>query len=196
MEKKAKETGESAAEIRKKIKCHNCGKAGHILTDCNKEKSGKPQKEKSKNKGEKVGSIFSASEVSDAVDSEDDEGFVASQGVAFCATFESDNEDHPVDAEGEEFEVMEESDQMPELIALDISEPEPFQPSRFSAFCPLPPRKYLEGFRLGPLRSHQSTFPQLVSTPEPALYDESVTWWINHIRSHCKRLQERSQMAN
>ena len=128
MEKKAKETGESAAEIRKKIKCHNCGKAGHISTDCNKEKSGKPQKGKSKNKGEKVGSIFSANEVSDAVDSEDDEG------VVFCATFESDNEDHPVDAEGEEFEVMEKSAQMPELIALDISEPEPFQPSRFSAY--------------------------------------------------------------
>ena len=51
MEKKAKETGESAADIRKKIKCHNCGKAGHISsTDCKKEKSSKPQKGKSKNK--------------------------------------------------------------------------------------------------------------------------------------------------
>ena len=67
MDKKAKETGESAADIRKKIKCRNCGKAGHISTDCKKEKSGKPQKGKSKNKGEKVGSIFSALEVSDAV---------------------------------------------------------------------------------------------------------------------------------
>ena len=95
VEKKAKETGESAADIRKKIKCHNCGKAGQISTDCRKEKSSKPQKGKSKNKGEKVGSIFSALEVSDAVDSEDDEGFVASQGVVFCATCESDNdEDH------------------------------------------------------------------------------------------------------
>ena len=80
VEKKAKETGESAADIRKKINCHNCGKAGHISTDCKKEKlSGKPQKSQSKNKGEKVGSIFSALKVSDAVDSEDDEGFVASQ---------------------------------------------------------------------------------------------------------------------
>ena len=71
MEKKAKETGESAADIRKKIKCHTCGKAGHISTDCKKEKSSKPQKGKSKkNEGEKVGSIFSALEVSDAVDSE------------------------------------------------------------------------------------------------------------------------------
>ena len=52
VEMKAKETGESAADIRKKIKCHNCGKAGHISTDCKKEKSGKPQKGKSKNKGE------------------------------------------------------------------------------------------------------------------------------------------------
>ncbi len=49
-EMKAKETGESAADIQKKIKCHNCGKAGHISTE--KEKSGKPQKGKSKNKGE------------------------------------------------------------------------------------------------------------------------------------------------
>ena len=76
MENKAKETGESAADIRKKIKCHNCGKSGHISTDCKKEKTGKPQKGKSKNKGEKVGSIFSALlEVSDAVESEDDDGF-------------------------------------------------------------------------------------------------------------------------
>ncbi len=81
METKAKETGESAADICKKIKCHNCDKAGHISTDCKKEKTGKPQKGKSKNNGEKVGSIFSALEVSDAVDSEDDKGFVASQGV-------------------------------------------------------------------------------------------------------------------
>ena len=74
VEKKAKEIGESAAEIRKKIKCHNCSKAGHISTDCKKEKSGKPQKSKSKNKGEKVGSIILASEVSDAVDDDDDDG--------------------------------------------------------------------------------------------------------------------------
>ncbi len=51
VEKKAKETGESAADIHKKIKRHNCGKAGHISTDCKKEKSSKPQKGKSKNKG-------------------------------------------------------------------------------------------------------------------------------------------------
>jgi hypothetical protein len=109
VEKKAKETGESAADIRKKIKCHNCGKAGYISTDCKKEKSSKPQKGKTKNKGEKVGSVFSALEVSDAVDSEDDEGFVASQGVVFCATCESDNdEDHIDDEEGVEFDVMDE----------------------------------------------------------------------------------------
>jgi hypothetical protein len=55
VEKKAKETGESAADMRKKIKCHNYGKAGHISTDCKKtENSGKFQKgNKSKNKGEK-----------------------------------------------------------------------------------------------------------------------------------------------
>ena len=141
MDKKAKETGELAAEICKKIKCHNCGKAGHISTDCKKEKSGKPQKGKStKNKGEKVGSIFSDLEVSYAVDSEDDEDFVASQGVVFCATCElDDEEDYPVDAEGEELEVMEESEHMPELIAPVASEPEPAQPSRYSAFYPLPP---------------------------------------------------------
>jgi hypothetical protein len=72
VDRKAKETGESAAEIRKKINSHNCGKAGHISTDCKKEKTGKAKKGKSKSKGEKVGSIFSALEVSDAVDSEDD----------------------------------------------------------------------------------------------------------------------------
>ncbi len=115
MNKKAKETGESAAEICKKIKCHNCSKAGHISTDCKKEKSGKPQKGKWKNKGEKVGSIFSALEVSNAVDSEDDKGFVASQGVVFCATYELDDDEdyYPVDVEGKEFELMEESVQMP-----------------------------------------------------------------------------------
>jgi hypothetical protein len=65
---------------------------------------------KSKNKGEKEA-------VSDAVDNDDnDEGFVASQGVLFCATCESVNdEDYPVDDEGI------------------------FQPSRFAAFYPLPP---------------------------------------------------------
>ena len=58
------------------------------------------RKGKSKNKGEKVGSIFSALEVSEAVDSEDDEGFVASQGVVFCATCELDDEEYyPVDAD-------------------------------------------------------------------------------------------------
>ena len=34
---------------------------------------------------------------------------------------------------------MEESVQMPELIAPDTSEPEPAQPSKHSAFYPLPP---------------------------------------------------------
>jgi hypothetical protein len=151
VEKKANETGESAADIRKKIKCHNCGKAGHISTDCKKEKSGKPQKGKSKNKGEKVGSIFSALKVSDAVDSEDDEGFVASQGVVFCATCESDNdEDHPDDEEGVEFDViMDEDEQMPELIRDEDDDsviatepvplPSPSQPSVFAALYPLPP---------------------------------------------------------
>jgi hypothetical protein len=140
VEKKAKETVESAADIRKKIKCHNCGKAGHISTDCKKEKSSKPQKGKSKNKGEKVGSIFSALEVSDAVDSEDDEGFVASQGVVFCAVCDSDNEeDYPDDDEGVEFDVMDEDEQMPELIRDDDDDsvvatepaplPSPSQPS-------------------------------------------------------------------
>ena len=151
MERKAKETGESAADIRKKINCHNCGKAGHISTDCKKEKSGKPNKKgKSKNKGEKVGSIFSALEVSDAVNSEDDEGFVASQGVVFCATCDmDDDEGHPDDTEGVEFDVMEDSEDMPELIrddddddsvvATELSRRVPPQPSVFAALYPLPP---------------------------------------------------------
>ena len=41
-----------------------------------------------------------------------------------------------LDAEGEEFEVMEESEQMPKLIAPIVP---PFQPSIFAAFYPLPP---------------------------------------------------------
>ena len=149
VENKAKETGESAAEIRKKIKCHNCGKAGHISTDCKKEKTGKLQKGKSKNKGEKVGSIFSAIEVSDAVDSEDDEGFIASQGDVFCATCDSNNdEDYPVDAERVEFHVMDYSEQMPELIRDDdddsvvATEQPPSVPAQLSVFTalyPLPP---------------------------------------------------------
>ena len=57
----------------------------------------------------KVGSIFTASAVSIAVDNEEDEGFVASQGVVSFAMFESDNDkDYPVDAGGEDFEVMKE----------------------------------------------------------------------------------------
>ena len=44
VEKKTKETGASA-DILKKTKCHNCGKAGHISTDCKKEKSRKPHTE-------------------------------------------------------------------------------------------------------------------------------------------------------
>ncbi len=143
--------GESAADIRKKIKCHNCGKAGHISsTDCKKEKSSKPQKGKSKKKGEKVGSIFSALEVSDAIDSEDDEGFVASQGVVFCAVCDSDNEaDQHDDEEGVEFDIMDEDEQMPELIrdedddSVVATEPAPlppsFQPSLFASLYPLPP---------------------------------------------------------
>ena len=115
-------------------------------TNCKKEKSSKPQKGKSKNKGEKVGSMFSALEVSDAVDSEDDVGFVASQGVVFCATCESDNdEDHIDDEEGVEFDVMDQDEQMPELIRDDdddsviATEPaqlsQPSQPSPF-ILCP------------------------------------------------------------
>ena len=147
MEKEAKETKESAADIRKKMKCRNCGKAGHISTDRKKEKSGKPQNGNFKNKGEKVGWIFSASEVSDAVNNDEDEGFVvASQEVVFCATFESDvDEDYPVDAEGEDFEVMEESKQMPELIAPVSPMPVPVQPSRFAASYPLPQKTSPEG---------------------------------------------------
>ena len=34
IERKAKETGKSAAEIRKNTKCNNCGKVGHIASDC------------------------------------------------------------------------------------------------------------------------------------------------------------------
>jgi len=157
VEKKAKETKKSAADIRKKIKCHNCGKAGHISTDCKKEKSGKPQKGNSKNKGEKVGSIFSALEVSDAVDSEDDKGFVASQGVVFCAKCESDNdEDYPDDEEGVEFDVMDEDEQMPELIRDNDDDsvvatepaplPSPSPPSVFAALYPLPPVSSSESY--------------------------------------------------
>jgi hypothetical protein len=152
VDRKVKETGESAAEIRKKINCHNCGKAGHISTDCKKEKTGKagkPQKGKSKNKGEKVGSIFSALEVSDAVDSEDDEGFVASQGVVFCAVCDSDNEGHlPDDEEGLEFDIMDEDEQMPELIRDEDDDsvvdtepaqlPPSSQPDLFESLYPLP----------------------------------------------------------
>jgi hypothetical protein len=45
VEKKAKETGESAADIRKKIKCHNnCGKSGHISTTARKRRQGSLRK--------------------------------------------------------------------------------------------------------------------------------------------------------
>ncbi len=143
VEKKAKETGESAADIRKKIKCHNFGKAGHISTDCKKEKSSKPQKGKSKNEGEKV-------EVSDAVDREDDEGFAASQGVVLCAVCDLDNEvNHPDDEEGVAFDVMDEDEQMPELIRDEdddsviatepVQLPSPSRPSVFASLYPLPP---------------------------------------------------------
>ena len=42
-------------------------------------------------------------------------------------------------------------------------------------------REYLEGLRLGQFFSHQSTFPQLVSTSESTLLDKSITWWIDHV---------------
>ena len=68
----------------------------------------------------------------------------------FCATCESDNdEDYPDDAEGVEFDVMADSEQMPELIRDDdddgsvvASEPPPSVPaplSVFAALYPLPP---------------------------------------------------------
>jgi hypothetical protein len=48
---------------------------------------------------------------------QDDEGFAASQGVVFCATCDmDDDEDYPDDTEGVEFDIMEDSEEMPELI--------------------------------------------------------------------------------
>ena len=68
----------------------------------------------------------------------------------FCATCESDNdEDHPDDEEGVEFDVMDEDEQMPELIRDEDDDsviatepaqlPPPSQPSVFAALYPLPP---------------------------------------------------------
>ncbi len=202
VEKKAEETGEeSAADIRKKIKCHNCGKAGHISTDCKKEKTRNPQKGKSKNKGEKVGSIFSALEVSDAVDSEDDEGFVvASQGVVFCATCESDNndEDYPDDDEGVEFDVMDEDEQMPELIRVNDDDdsvvatepaplPSPSQPSVFAALYPLPSVSSSESTWAVPFSPHQQALPKLVDSPAEQLQVDPTTWRTLHVQLQFKR---------
>jgi hypothetical protein len=97
---------------------------------------------KSKNKGGKVGSIFSVSQVSEAVDIDDnDEGFVASQGVVFCATCKSVNDEDylVVDAEGI------------------------FQPSRFAVFYPLPPETSPEGTWREYFMDHpyRPKFPQL-----------------------------------
>ena len=152
------------------------------LNDCKKEKTGKPQKGKSKNKGEKVGSIFSALEVSDAVDSVDDEGFVASQGVVFCATCESDNDDdYPDDVEGVEFDVMDDFEQMPELIRDDdedsfvATEPPPSVPAQLSVFADL--------YLLPPVSSLESTWADY-NWSHSHLINRHFRNWLAHQRKN------------
>ena len=62
-----------------------------------------------------------------------------------------DDEDYPDDTEGVEFDIMEDSEEMPELIrddddddsvvATELPQSVPPQPSVFAALYPLPPRK-------------------------------------------------------
>ena len=87
VDKKVKETGQSAKDIRSALKCNKCGKTGHIAPDCKSggktagKSSGKAKK--GKNNGNKAASIFSATQQDEAIDNEG--YFVPGLGGAFCA---------------------------------------------------------------------------------------------------------------
>lgn len=83
-EKKSRETGQPAEEIRKGLNCNNCGKPGHISPDCTSpdqkrsgdnasvssnrsKKSNRGKKKKGKNNGNgTMGSIFTADDASES----------------------------------------------------------------------------------------------------------------------------------
>jgi hypothetical protein len=72
IERQKKATGKSAKEIKASIECNKCGKKGHIAPDC-RSSGGKKRKQprnRSKNAGNRAGSIFASSlqTVEEAVD--------------------------------------------------------------------------------------------------------------------------------
>jgi len=102
VDKKVEETGKSAKEIQSSLKCNNCGKIGHIAPDCKSEgkaSAGKSagKSKKGKNNGDKVGSIFSAAQQAEAVDGDDDEGF-----IVFCSACAAGDDS---ESDSEEFKV-------------------------------------------------------------------------------------------
>ena len=115
---------------------------------------------KSKNEGKNVGSIFfyrqSSQWSSRERNDKNDESFVASQGVVFCATCKSVNdEDYPADAEGI------------------------FQPSRFAVFYPLPPESSPEGTWREYFMDHRNLIDRNFRSSWLVYKNENYTW--NHL---------------
>ena len=123
IERQKKATRKSAKEIKSSIECNKCGKKGHIAPDC-KGSGGKERKQpqnRSKNTGNRAGSIFASSlqTVDEAVDDdtydEDQGGFVIyTAGVFFCAVISDQDSDLYIDK----------SDLMSELVSDDDTDSE------------------------------------------------------------------------
>ena len=113
-------------EIKAIIECNKCGKKGHIAPDCrsNGGKERKQPRNRSKNTGNRAGSIFASSlqTVDEAVDDdtydEDQGGFVIDTAGVFCAVTSDQHGDFYIDKD----------DLMPELISDDDTDSEDESP--------------------------------------------------------------------
>ena len=126
IERQKKATGKSAKDIKSSIECNKCGKKGHIAPDC-RSSGGKERKQprnRSKNTGNRAGSIFASSlqTVDEAVDDdtydEDQDGFVIDTAGVFCAVISNQYDDLYIDKD----------DLMPELVSDDDTDSEDESP--------------------------------------------------------------------